>query len=150
MAHFRFEAAQSIALSLGYSILTKEEWDYTIKNSSIGFATVNEIPGLVILPDNWETPSGCSFSASTDSYSANIYYTTQWLAMEERGAVFLPAAGYYYSSVKKVGQAGAYSSSTPYNIGTTVYFLYFLNDGSTTTLLVRYGFVASVRLVKYN
>ena len=140
--------------SSDWTLLTDDEWRYLLARTDNGHtlqirATVGQKHGIILLPDNWSS-LGCPVGLGYNTQNMNTLTVTKWDTIETYGAVFLPAAGYYYSSVKKVGQAGAYSSSTPYNTGTTVYFLYFLNDGTTTTLLVRYGFVASVRLVKYN
>ena len=118
--------------------LTIEEWNYLLhgrKNAEklIGLGTLNEIKGLIILPDEWETPVGCSFVPSInkgltwsdgdfyynpkdDNFNHNIYTTITWQKMEEKGAVFLPTAGI------KVGKdvdyediEGFYWSSTPYS-----------------------------------
>ena len=50
--------------------LTKDEWVYLFysrENAAtlFGFGSVNGVNGLIILPDNWTTPEGASFTAST-------------------------------------------------------------------------------------
>jgi len=64
-----------------------------------GWATLSinntSINGLVILPDEWTLPSGCSFTAQSQS---NSYNAEQWAKMEENGAVFLPTTGYYQNN----------------------------------------------------
>ncbi len=96
---------ESAISSLGYSMLTKDEWQYIIDHYSrnFGFARINHgvdaglnygdiyTLGLVILPDNcWPLPSGCTFNNDCNNYQDNTYSTTQWAAMESIGAVFLP------------------------------------------------------------
>ena len=85
---------------------TYNEWYYLIierKNASelMGVAQVNNVNGLVLLPDAWECPEGVVFKAGFVGYKDPSGYAnyqvikeTDWQKMEEAGAVFLPAAGY--------------------------------------------------------
>ena len=90
----------------GYRTLTNSEWSYLLSsrtNASAlrGPATVNGVCGWILLPDNWSQPSGVSFTsreAGATSFSANTYTTSQFSTMQSAGAVFLPAAGWRYSS----------------------------------------------------
>lgn len=60
-----------------------------------GCATVNGMPGLVILPDNWLLPTGLTFTSNISTgFESNVYTAEQWVEMENAGALFLPAAGY--------------------------------------------------------
>ncbi len=114
--------------------LTKDECYYlfhTRANASSrrGTGNINGVGGLIILPDSWLLPSGCSFTAgfasSSSDWSRNSYTLAQWAQMEAAGAVFLPAAGYRYgANVSHVGDYGAYWSSTP-NSGDVAYGMYF-------------------------
>lgn len=113
---------------------SSEEWYYLLckrPNAATLFAlaTVDTVHGLIILPDDWTTPDGLTFTPSTekglqpseqnyiskteDGYSHNIYTTEQWQALEQAGAVFLPAAGDRYMSVSSVNVYGNYWASTP-------------------------------------
>lgn len=81
----------------GWYTLTQPEWQYLLGSSiersgKYGLATVNGKKGLVILPDNWTLPSGCSFTSGT-GFNANTY-SDNWDAMEVAGAVFLPGTGF--------------------------------------------------------
>ena len=76
--------------------LTKAELTYLIKerpNASKlrGEATVNEVNGIVILPDNWITPSNITFNPDY-GYDKNTYTVSEWARMEANGAVFLPSS----------------------------------------------------------
>jgi len=76
----------------GYYTLSYGEWFYLLSTRGAdkrGVATVNSVKGLLILPDNWTMPDGCSFNPSATN---NVYDVDQWAAMENAGAVFLPAA----------------------------------------------------------
>ena len=123
--------------------LTSAEWDYlfnTRTNAShkYGSGNINGVGGMIILPDNWTLPSGCSFtsdlaSSSTD-WTHNSYTLFQWAQMEASGAVFLPAAGYrFHTSVNDVGDGGYYWSSAPngdraYNVSFYSGYLYATNN----------------------
>ena len=79
--------------------MTYDEFRYLLytrtKASQLrAYATVNGVRGFILLPDNWQLPSGMTF-VPMGSYADinNIYTSEQWSVMEDAGAVFLPAAG---------------------------------------------------------
>ena len=98
--------------------LTSDEWDYlfnTRANASnkYGSGNINGVGGLIILPDSWSLPSGCTFvSGFALDWTNNSYTLTQWAAMEAKGAVFLPASGYYTFVYGDDGISGRYWSTT--------------------------------------
>ncbi|MBR4689244.1 MAG: hypothetical protein IKO90_02145 [Bacteroidales bacterium] len=101
--------------------LTKDEWAYLINtridaSSKMGVVKVNNVAGLVLLPDDWTLPAGVTFtSGASGDFSQNTYSADDWTKMEANGAVFLPAAGYRYGSdVDDVGSNGDYWSSSAY------------------------------------
>lgn len=85
--------------------LSKDEWNYLLKSRTNAryknvFAIVCNVPGWLLLPDNWTLPSGISMdvgNASDDGYitnfSSNTYNSSQWNSLESAGAVFLPITG---------------------------------------------------------
>ena len=97
--------------------LTYDEWNYLFEDrqnshSLYGTATVNNVHGLIILPDDWNEPN-LSFTSGTKGWENNVYSTAEWKELEYEGAVFLPAAGYRYSwGVVYVQQYGYYWSAT--------------------------------------
>ncbi len=116
------------------------EWDYLLKTREnatdlYGPATVNGTTGAVLLPDDWTTPEGISFTAAgkmvSVDYTVNTYTLAQWAQMEAAGAVFLPASaaragastildigGFYWSSTaKKGGVTSFYIAATQSTIG---------------------------------
>lgn len=116
--------------------LTSAEWEYLLNtrtdaSAKHGTGNIDGVGGLIILPDSWTLPSGCSFSEGFAEYDENNYsdwthngYTlSQWAHMEAAGAVFLPAAGDRWNDV---GHYGYYWSSTPDD----VYGAYNMNFGS--------------------
>ena len=149
--------------------LSKDEWNYIFYNrpnaqSLFALGSVNGVNGTIILPDNWTTPAGVSFVASTTNglswqggyyynsngtnYGDNTYTSEQWSKMEQAGAVFLPASGSRSdTNVGDVGNIGRSWSST----GREEFYAYGVDFQSNSlnpqTNLVRdCGF--SVRLAK--
>lgn len=92
--------------------LSGEEWKYIIQNrpnsdSLYCHAIVNDINGLILLPDDWVAPEDMQLKVGTEfEYSDNVFSASQWDELEKNGAIFLPAAGYrnlaslYYTGVK--------------------------------------------------
>ena len=126
--------------------LTQEEWDYMLNTRSgkrYAKAQVNGVNGLIVLPDGWKT-SYYSLSSTNNAeadFTSNTITATQWPALEEHGAVFLPAAGarsqsYYLFE----GLAGLYSSSS------TMKGLFYTSTGLISQDELS-GVAASVRLV---
>ena len=106
--------------------ITYNEWLYLVgqranASDKYGWATVNGVRGLVMIPDLWIQPEGVSFYHSApvvneDCYERNKYNSTQWQKMEDAGATFLPAAGYRSRTrMISIGDFGDYHSSTAIN-----------------------------------
>ena len=108
--HFDDEGNGSDSFMDGkWRTLSSDEWSYLLtRRESADFlwgrATLSvggkDIAGLVILPDNWVLPVGCSFSLSpaismgdSHHFSSNVYTMDTWSHMENAGAVFLPTSG---------------------------------------------------------
>lgn len=115
-----------------WRVLTSDEWLYLLDarstNSGIRYAkaNVNNVNGLIILPDNWdENHYLLNYTNISDiSFNSNIISSSIWVdCLEVYGAVFLPAAGYCEAnngiSVSYEGVKGYYwslstNSSTRY------------------------------------
>ncbi len=156
--------------------LTKDEWLYLIRDRSnapslIGLATVNNVTGIILLPDDWITPSGLVFNdfatkglswdavnyeEYTDGtevfhYEDNVYSSRDWSKMEAAGAVFLPAAGDRIDqnplSMNEYS-SGYYWSSTPFISavnGCAYYFFFNAKHASVMATSCHEGY--AVRLV---
>lgn len=149
--------------------LTWFEWEYLFvkrdnAGSLCGFACVNGVNGVIILPDNWVLPVGSSFTAAaaqgfvlqgsiyTNANGVNFAFHTytgeQWEVMEGNGAVFLPCTGYRGGTDLYVhGEQGCYWSASACDQDDS----YGIRFNSTTLDPIynydrHYGF--SVRLVK--
>ncbi|MBO7502479.1 MAG: hypothetical protein J6T32_04595 [Paludibacteraceae bacterium] len=146
--------------------LTDKEWEYlfhgrTNAEQRFGFATVNDVEGLILLPDDWENPTEVlGFTASTDKglnwesdfgsyqdrtktvhYLDNNYTATQWKAMEKAGAIFLPAAGgysndtYFNKNINSDYNRGGYWSATRKNDNQVYVLDFYSNPTGTHTFL---------------
>ena len=135
----------------GWRTLSANEWNYVIwgranASNKRGAATVCGVHGMVLLPDSW---SG-GFEAEIYDWSTNVYDASSWSAMEDAGAVFLPAAGFRYGTeMDYVGTYGFYWSSTPNNeyyafdlrffdYGVGYYGYYYRNFGLSVRLVQDY------------
>ena len=135
----------------GWRTLSANEWNYVIwdranASNKRGAATVCGVHGMVLLPDSW---SG-RFEAEIYDWSTNVYDASSWSAMEDAGAVFLPAAGFRYGTeMDYVGTYGFYWSSTPNNeyyafdlrffdYGVGYYGYYYRNFGLSVRLVRDY------------
>ena len=107
--------------------LTLDEWEYlliTRANAAerMGVARINLndagsefANGVILLPDDWTCPAGVTFKsggAASNSEAAYGEYQTftlaQWQALEEAGAVFLPASGDWSPANTYVGRINQY------------------------------------------
>ena len=73
--------------------------------------------GLLLLPDKWELPTGCTFHYGVaEGFETNRYTMEQWNRMHNAGAVFLPVGGYRDKyRVSLVGEYGCYWTSSYYD-----------------------------------
>lgn len=72
--------------------------------------------GIILLPDEWTTPDGISFTPALVGFESNVYTIEQWEQLEAVGAIFLPAAGYReLTAYGKQNEHGTYWSVSPLN-----------------------------------
>ena len=98
--------------------LTRPEWDYVFntRTTSSGIryakAEVNNVNGVILLPDDWDSDTYSLSNTNTydASFSSNTITASQWNTLEQHGAVFLPAAR--FRSVNGVGSSGCYWSAS--------------------------------------
>ena len=139
--------------------LSKEQWEYLLISRSdatnkYASATVNDIHGMILLPDNWTMPNGLTFNAGMVGYNNNEYSASEWDVMESYGAIFLPANGARYGDcdygyVYDVGGGAAYWTTTSYEDEWGV-GAYYMSINGTTSSIYSYGrdYGQSVRLVR--
>lgn len=114
--------------------LTSNEWGYLMFNrtttSGIRYAkaTVNNVKGLIILPDNWSASYYTLNNTDTADadFSVNIISSVSWIKnLETHGAVFLPVTGWRDGTeMWYVGKNGDYWSSTPNGSGYAYYLTF--------------------------
>ena len=142
----------------GWRTMTQPEWDYLINGrttaSGIRYAKaiVNEVQGIILLPDDW---SASIFELSNTnephaSFNGNEIDLSQWEILENAGAVFLPSAGERIStSINYAGNSGYYWSATRTDVeGAFFTFFYWDYVGTDYGLLYDRSKGRSVRLVK--
>ena len=88
----------------GWRTPTADEWHYLLfdrigANEKRSVGTVNDMHGLLLLPDEWVLPSGCAFVSQAIDWEINSYSISEWQQMENAGAVFLPAAGFRWGGM---------------------------------------------------
>lgn len=112
--------------------LTRDEWVYVFntRSTAIGIryakANVNNVNGVILLPDDWIDSYYSLSNTNSDgaSYSSNTISASQWNTLEQHGAVFLPATGYRDGTN---GSYGFYWSATYYD-RYSAYTVYFCNS----------------------
>lgn len=156
--------------------LSRDEWEYifhgrTNAENLFALGQVDGRNGVILLPDNWSTPSGLTFTPSTtkgmywheagtqyndptndaDHYTDNNYSSEEWNLMEKNGAIFLPTAGgrdyRWATNVDKINERGQYWSSEK-NRSNTAYYLIFVKNTIYFTHDSYLGHGFSVRLVR--
>ena len=134
--------------NFGWRTLKKDEWFYLFNTrattSGIRYAkaTVNNVKGVILLPDDWN-------HALISDFTSNPITAAEWTSdFEAHGAVFLPAAGHREgTSVSYVNINGQYWSSTSDEIY-NAYQVFFDNSGLNLSKNPGRYVGCSVRLVK--
>ena len=134
--------------------LTRLEWNYILNTrntpSGIRFAKaqVNEVNGVILLPDDWTTDTYTLDNTNSIGayYNSNVINASQWATIENAGGVFLPAAGGRFgTTVASVGDTGFYWLSSS-NSSCCAYYVYIYYAGIYNVNYRRY-LGRSVRLV---
>ena len=86
-----------------YTVNTREASTVNgVANARFVIATVNDVPGVIVFPDEYTHPSGITKpkkaninvnTNTTGKYTDTKYTSTEWAKLEEAGCVFLPSAG---------------------------------------------------------
>ena len=117
--------------------LSHSEWGYIFSGRpyatlKYGTGSVNGVHGLIVLPDRWITPDGCSFHSGMNGWTNNNYNLLQWDSMEAAGAVFLPAAGRRHNSsgngVDGINNSGCYWTSSRIDLGGAFAIMFSANS----------------------
>lgn len=142
--------------------LSQQEWDYVIngrrastingvENARYVKATVNNIQGVILFPDDFENPSGINIQTNTINiatthFNNNIYLASQWLIMEANGCVFLPVTGKRDGTTMQDMNKGYYWSKSG-GAGRNAYGLRFDDSNLQTDIETALKIGEGVRLV---
>lgn len=141
--------------------LTSDEWEYVIKGregNRFCKATVNEVKGLILIPDGWDNAAFAlkSINSTGAGFDANVINQSTWEnTCAPAGLVFLPQTGkrvcnymgdHYSVSLDLSEGYGLYWSSTPKS-ETTAYQYNFHSGNVNLDGGLRYQGLA-VRLVQ--
>ena len=160
--------------------LKQAEWNYILfvrpnADKLFAGATVNNVQGLLLLPDNWTTPASVSFTPSTDkglviegdsaanwryvnetrnNFKHNVYTAEEWTVLENAGAIFLPVDNYRWGKTYYGEHIAGYywcADLDEENCWTNSYVAYWVDFNAMEVACKNYCDVAmgnSVRLAK--
>lgn len=168
-------------ISNAWTTLTDSEWQYlfyerTNADKLFGFGMVDDIKGIIILPDDCPNTNGIIFAPTplawdgrsygstisaywdgnsyqpitiTDNFDRNVYTIDEWSKFEVAGAVFLPMGGYRTGNLYNYldGNEGFYWSAKPKDIK-NAYCLSFHSSYLRPKASTSRYFGSSVRLVR--
>jgi len=102
--------------------LSQTEWEYVLSkrdtpsDARFAKAVVNDVNGVIILPDDWVSTVYLLGSINDDkaSFNSNMISAAVWSSiLEPKGAVFLPASGIRKeTTIESLGEYGFYWSSS--------------------------------------
>ena len=132
------------------------EWNYVFNTRSTtsgiryAKAQVNNVHGVILLPDNWSSSYYTLYSINDGgaSYSSNVISASTWAnSLEAHGAVFLPAANSRDGTSYVIGIFGVYWSAS-YNSSNSACGGVAFNGDYLYTVVASYRATGrSVRLV---
>lgn len=141
--------------------LSMKEWSHVVssrRNAAAlqGFGNINNVNGLILLPDGGLNSSTLHFKPGVSDYTTNTYSEAEWKQMEASGCIFLPAAGAILSVDKKrviagVNEYGRYwTCDAPEDNSHNAYVLQFDPSISNTPSIgeKEKNYLYSVRLVR--
>lgn len=141
----------------GWFTLTQSEWIYLLdtRTTTSGMrwakAKINNVNGLLLLPDNWDDSYYILNNANTTSsnYTSNTISTTDWNNnLQVHGVVFLPAAGSrQVPNLSGVGSYCYYQSATHKN-AVSAYSVYCNTQSFSSSNDLGHWIGCSVRLVR--
>jgi len=137
--------------------LNNNEWNYvfnersTLSGIRYAKAKVNDINGVILLPDEWSVDyyNLNNSNSNTADYNSNIISLSIWVYdLEAHGAVFLPASGWRTNTVVgSVNSAGFYMSASYNNINNIFTISFFDNNLNAQQAYARFC-CCGVRLVR--
>ncbi len=119
-----------------WNTLTADEWEYIVNvrhtptDIRYAKAIVNNVVGLILLPDDWETSIYTLNGTNQSNYGFyNNISLENWAKLEDAGAVFLPGQGTQYSGYGVYWSSSVRSTTNGYGVY-TLSFKYYNEYGS--------------------
>ena len=77
------------------------EWQYILRDRPNAanmrcYATVDDIKGMIVLPDDWETPIELIHLYNNNEFITTTFTASEWAIMENLGAIFFKTETLYY------------------------------------------------------
>ena len=88
-----YNAISNAENNFAWRTLNSEEWEYLLDNHDWYFATINDITGIILLPEEYDEPVYISHVNGNKDFTKYIYNLKTWELIENQGAVFLPNGG---------------------------------------------------------
>ena len=121
----------------GWRTMTKNEWSYvfftrsTISGVHYAKAKLNNVNGIILLPDNWIASTNLNNCNQNDaSFESNVISSSQWGILENDGAVFLPCAGERLYSIFAAGSIGYYWTSSNWGSDLALAYKVYFSDSA--------------------
>ncbi len=140
------------AEGVAWRTLSYEEWYYLLNGrpnakNLRSQATIPNLHGYILLPDNWETPQGLTFVPLANDWETNTYNKSQWSDMEQSGAVFLPASGQRRGTNLYNGNTHGYYWTSSANNARQAQIIHFNDTILFTNSRYQRSYGNSIRLV---
>ena len=137
--------------------MTSAEWNYileirtTLSGIRFAKAQVNNVNGVLLLPDTWNTATFnlSNTNANGAPFCSNVINESQWIALENAGVVFLATGGTRVgTSIIDAGSRGYYWLATFDPMYDALYVIFSNSSPSLYTSYGGRGYGRSVRLVR--
>ena len=111
-------------------------------------ATIPNMRGYILLPDDWSTPDGLTFVPLANDWETNTYSVAQWKIMEQAGAVFLPAAAQRRGTTLYYGNTHGFYWTSSANNPRQAQIIHFNDTIMFTNSRYQRSYGNSIRLVR--
>lgn len=115
-----------------WKLLNNTQWEYLISGRPnsyklYGVGIVNNVNGLILLPDKWDFSNHKTFNYGlSGSFNNNAFTLDEWKEYENDGAVFLPASGRMSEDGINTGKTGEYWTGSTQDTNDNDYSFFFL------------------------
>ena len=148
-----YNTISNSAEGISWRTLDYGEWHYILfgrpnAKALRSQATIPNLHGYILLPDDWETPEGLTFVPRANNWETNTYTVAQWRQMEQAGAVFLPASGQRRGVALGYGNTHGYYWTSSANNSRQAQIVHFNDTAMFSYSRYTRSYGSSVRLVR--